>query len=171
MAASLRSARLDSAKLVLLAGCAVACLVQVWWSWHTVHGAACDFPEDCVERYFPPVYEQLKVLWIVGTFLAMALVIVTALTEATRPTRIRVGVVAATMALWFFLTPILWFGVGFGRDQHPVQVDTMYRIGLLALLCAVALIAWELAERANATARPSGTEPEKVSSPSGHAEP
>ena len=134
-------------RTVLLVACGLACLVQVWWSWHTMGSPddRCDFPEDCVTRYFPHVYEQLKALWAIGVVSGMALVVVTALTGATKATRVRVGVVGAVLSLWFFLTPILWFGVGYGRDEHPAQIDNLYRLGLLLVLVAVAAVVWELA--------------------------
>jgi hypothetical protein len=125
-------------------------------------GSHCDFPEDCLSRYYPPVYDQLKTLWVVGAGLSWALVIVTAFTDAARSTRVRVAAVGVIMSGWFLSTPVLWFEGGFGFNSQPAYIDTLYKFGLLALLIATALIAWELIRRPRGTATPAVEEPRKA---------
>jgi hypothetical protein len=108
------------------------------------------------------VYDQLKLLWVVGAGLASALVLLTAFSEAARWTRVRVAVVGVIMCGWFLATPVLWFDVGYGFNSQPAYIDSLYKVGLLALLVAAALITWELVEQARTTAAPIDEVPRKV---------
>jgi len=156
MAESTGRHRASAAALMLMMACAVACVAQVWVHFNSMRDAViydhCDFPEGCLTSYYPELYGRLKALWAIGAILAWALVIVTALADVSRSSRMRVVGAGAIMSLWFLMTPIPWFDVGYTFHHQPADIGYLYRLGLFLLLVAAALLVWEILGGAGARA-------------------